>query len=472
MLPVTLFVPSTPTLASSQCLRPFPATNRSRVSHLSAPRVVRRRIRCVATPDTDRRRNADTDRLDPSIVNDFSITDPLRSSSTVTTVASTNTATKLSSTPTQTPRTTETSVRVAATTTTTTIDDEVKETTKKQPLGPNDPQAIRAFGRDWYMSGRAMLLLTPIIWSGYGVSFKYMDSLPWSLSLGSFNVLRLGIAALIVLPGLTSYLRSGGDKWRSAAVAGGLELGLWTFTVNLLQMLGLQHSSASIAAFLCQLNSIFVPFAAFSFGIESVIPPQVYIASLLSVAGVALVSLDDVSGHFSLQGEGVLLLSAIAATTFIIRSKTHASHTDFDAVLAVKIVTQFIIALLYFTPATIDFISAHHGLTASSLTGLFSHATPALLAINALVVAFNGVGVSWLSTFLQLKGQAAVPATEACVAFSSTPIWSALMAVPLGERFGERGVAGAALIVVATLLASIKAEKDGSKKQAAEVKES
>lgn len=222
-------------------------------------------------------------------------------------------------------------------------------------------------------------------------------------------------------------------------------------------MLGLQHSSASIAAFLCQLNSVFVPFAAFFCGMENRIGLQVYVASVLSVVGVALFSLDDFAMPFSFQGEGLLVMSAFAATAFILRSKTHASHSDFNAVLAAKILVQFGIALVYAMPSTFDFVSQQivNG-NGGGFGMLFDNATPMLMLINLLVVIYNGFGVSWLSTVFQLKGQSSVSATEACVTFSSSPIWSAVMALPLGERFGTHGMIGAGMIVLATLLASVK----------------
>lgn len=341
----------------------------------------------------------------------------------------------------------------------------------------NHLQHMRVFNRDWYISGRTMLFLTPILWSGYGVSIKYMYSLPWSLSTPVFNLLRLGLASLIVLPGFIQYLKEDPKRIKSSAVVGGLEIGTWTFLVNILQMLGLQHSSASIAAFLCQLNSVFVPFAAFFCGMENSIGLLVYVASVLSVVGVALFSLDDFAMPFSFQGEGVLVMSAFAATAFILRSKTHSSHSDFNAVLAAKILVQFVIASVYAIPTLFDFVStqvvAHGGGGVDAIphafASLFDHATPMLMLINLLVVIYNGVGVSWLSTVFQLKGQSSVSATEACVTFSSSPIWSAVMALPLGERFGTHGMVGAGMIVLATLLASIKSPPRPEKTPAQDV---
>lgn len=313
------------------------------------------------------------------------------------------------------------------------------------------------------------------------MSVRLLYTLPWAISPSLFNLLRLCLAASIVLPGLIAHRKRHAlsniqkkeqdreqdqeeghqsKKWfQLPVVRGGIEIGVWTFLVNVLQIAGLRYTSASRAAFLSQLNSIFVPFAAAALGMESAVGLSVYLASFLSVCGVGLFSLDDFASPFSLLGEGVLLLSAFAGAAFILRCKTHSSHRDSSVVIGMKICSQFLFSVLFFLPQFFNYFSpAKLSIVRwkQVIVALFTGATPWLIFINIALIVYNGVFISWLSSIFHVQGQNSVTASEAVIVFASTPIWSALYAIPLGERFGLKGMIGAAFIVFATMLASVK----------------
>lgn len=334
------------------------------------------------------------------------------------------------------------------------------------PMPPStaDAQPIRLFNRIFYISGRAMLIATPFIWGGYTVSIKLLYLLPWSLNAAVFNALRLAMASLLVLPGLVRYLRNrrGPSGQKSSAIGAGVEIGFWTFVVNTLQIFGLRYTTASRGAFLNQLSTVIVPFAAALCGMESSISFPILMASFLSVAGVAFLSLDDVKTPFTLLGDGVLLASAFAGAIFVLRCKRHADHPDGDAVVAMKIVSQFFFSLIYILPMIArSLFSASAGKT---ILAAFQGATPMLIFANLALMVYNGVIVSWLSTVLQLRGQKLVSASEAVIIFTSTPLWSAALAIPLGERFGLNGIIGAVLLIFGALIASGKRRQRAPKK--------
>ncbi|KAG2499936.1 hypothetical protein HYH03_002223 [Edaphochlamys debaryana] len=79
-----------------------------------------------------------------------------------------------------------------------------------------------------------------------------------------------------------------------------------------------------------------------------------------------------------------------------------------------------------------------------------NHAALALLL-------WAGLGPGALSNYLQTVGQRTVPPAQTQVLFSSTPLWSALMAQLLlpGEAMGPLAWAGGAIMVAASLLASL-----------------
>lgn len=76
---------------------------------------------------------------------------------------------------------------------------------------------------------------------------------------------------------------------------------------------------------------------------------------------------------------------------------------------------------------------------------------------GALLLVYSAVGPGALATFLSARGQSAVPAAEAQVLYSLTPVWAALFAAATlsGEEMGGGGWAGAAVILVATLVVAV-----------------
>lgn len=302
------------------------------------------------------------------------------------------------------------------------------------------------------LSGRVILAIVPLLWASYSICLKWLYCLPWSLNPAIFNVLRLSVGSLIVIPSFIYDIKKNkGNKSYNmlSFIRAGAELGFLTFVVNVMQINGLKYTTASRGAFLSQLSTVIVPLAAFTFGMEKKIGLPVIIASIISVFGVALLSLDSISAVFTWRGDGLLLLVAFVAAGFILRSKLYSEKIPSRPLVAMKVFAQNFYALLYsfniFTkPQT------------HSIQSIFAGATPMLLLFNIALVVWAGFFVCYLSTELQIQGQKMVSASEAAIIFTSTPIWAAILAVPLGERFGIQGSIGALMILFATLLAGAK----------------
>ncbi|GLI69105.1 hypothetical protein VaNZ11_013652 [Volvox africanus] len=77
--------------------------------------------------------------------------------------------------------------------------------------------------------------------------------------------------------------------------------------------------------------------------------------------------------------------------------------------------------------------------------------------VTAALLLWAGLGPGALSSYLQVLGQQTVPPAQAQVLFSSTPLWSALIAQLLlpGEAMGPLAWFGGAIMLGASLLASI-----------------
>lgn len=72
------------------------------------------------------------------------------------------------------------------------------------------------------------------------------------------------------------------------------------------------------------------------------------------------------------------------------------------------------------------------------------------------VMLWIGLGPGAMASLLQMWGQKLVPASQAQVIFSSTPLWAGIIAqsVLKGEAMGMQGWIGSSVIIVATLLAA------------------
>jgi drug/metabolite transporter (DMT)-like permease len=72
------------------------------------------------------------------------------------------------------------------------------------------------------------------------------------------------------------------------------------------------------------------------------------------------------------------------------------------------------------------------------------------------VMLWIGLGPGAMASLLQMWGQKLVPASQAQVIFSSTPLWAGIIAqsVLQGEAMGVQGWIGSSVIILATLLAA------------------
>lgn len=328
---------------------------------------------------------------------------------------------------------------------------------------PPNTLPFTVFNTTVHISGRFILLLVPILWASYGICLKLLYVLPWALHPSLFNVLRLAIGCIAALPPLLAPFRDPRNRKLSVLsplVLAGLELGMWTFLANVLQITALRHTTASRGAFLSQISTVIVPIAAYLLRMEKQISPSVILACLISVIGVAFLTLDSVSATFSLLGDGFMLLVAAVASVYILRCKVHSTVSHPDVLVSFKVIGQTAFALIYFAISYMFFPPV-----TAAFSNPFAGATPILILINAIIVVWAGVFISWLSTIIQVKGQALVSASEAVIIFTSMPLWAAVMAWPLGERFGPSGILGAILILGATIIAANAGRKNKKEKK-------
>lgn len=323
---------------------------------------------------------------------------------------------------------------------------------------PREGVSFRVLGRSVPVPGHILLLIVPFLWGSYSVCIKFLSHLPWSLNPIFFNVLRLTTGALCVLPTLYDFLFRRRQKLSSPVLVAGFELGFWTLLTNILQISGLKYINASRSAFLTQLCTVIVPFVSFASGLESHIPRRIWAACFISVFGVGLLSLDGTSSAFSINGDLFLLASAFASAIYVIRAKQHSGLGNAPVLTAAKVFGQLVFSLIHIS--VVFGRKTQFSALPTMVSAAFVGSTPWLLALHVLLVLYNGILLCWAATALQLRGQKMVSASEAVVIFSTTPLWATALAIPLGERFGLRGIIGACLIMFATLMTTATDRSD------------
>lgn len=263
------------------------------------------------------------------------------------------------------------------------------------------------------LQGRLLLLVVTALWGSTFVAVK--------LAVGAVapSVVMLGrfvLAALIFLPWL---------RWDRRLLLNGLELGFWLCAGYATQTVGLQYTTASQSAFITVLNVIIVPVLAAVLGQRVRWP--VWVAALLAILGVGLLS--GGVAHLN-AGDGWTLLCALTYAVYVLRLGQCAGRY----------------ALLPLTAAQLWGVVAFAGVWVAFTRPSFAH-------LPLLLLVYLGLVTTALTTLLQTLGQRWVSAPEAAVIYALEPVWAAGFAfVFLGERLNGGGLAGAGLIVLATVL--------------------
>lgn len=280
--------------------------------------------------------------------------------------------------------------------------------------------------------GVAMLVMLTVLWGSTFVLVK--DGLA-EMPPGSFTGLRFSLSGLALLPLWRLSLQSSGGKIPPGLKRAGVELGLLLFAGYGTQTLGLLYTTVHRSAFITALNVVFVPLILSFAGRRA--PQRVWLAALVAVAGVGLLSYDGTPLNW---GDLWTLGTAIAYAGYIIRIDYYVQR--FPA-LALSIAQLLVMAGL----------SIAWMLLADQAWLLETWESGAWLRLPWGLVLFLALACTTLTTLLQLWGQQRVPPAQASVLCTLEPVWASLFAlVLLGEHLSFQGLAGAVAIVMASLL--------------------
>ncbi len=216
----------------------------------------------------------------------------------------------------------------------------------------------------------------------------------------------------------------------------------------------LLYTDAMRVSFIAQTAIVLTPLIAASRG-QPVRGPT-WLGCFVALVGVALLASDGSAaaaaathaGFRITAGDALALGGAVTSSLYIYRiSEMGKRGLSTDLTQAVKVI---LLGIFYCIWAALD------GGRIVAAGGQWIALWPGWASMLAWGVLFySAVVPGALADVLQARGQAKVGAAEAQVLLGAEPLWTAVLGIVLlRERLGAVGCVGAALIVVAVLLAS------------------
>ncbi len=230
------------------------------------------------------------------------------------------------------------------------------------------------------------------------------------------------------------------------ALAPALWLGLLAFAGFATQTLGLSITTASRSAFITGFAVVLTPLVA-AVWFRQRIAPRVYLASVVALAGLALLTLRGGQEQGVNAGDLWTLLTALSYALYIVYLGQVAGRANVASLAGMQHVPMAVLAWLWAAPQLGDL--AH--------VPLGTYLAIAYLALVATAL------VAWLQTY----AQRVVPAPVAAIIFVLEPVFASLFAWWLvGEVLGPVGWAGGALVIVAMLIAELRVRARGGRTRA------
>jgi drug/metabolite transporter (DMT)-like permease len=265
----------------------------------------------------------------------------------------------------------------------------------------------------------AMVVITLIWASSFVVTKDTLDTIPVALLAFLRFTLALGSLAWV--------------KPQRSAFKSGLWLGLLASAGFISLMQGLTSTTASKAAFIFALSALVAPFVSAWF-FKRAVPKLVYVALLVALVGLALMTLTGQSGIN--PGDVWSFVAALFFGVYIAYVGEVAGKTSVLALSQIQYLVMVVVTLLWALPQLPKIPS---------------------LSTNAwLVLLYLGVVCTALPTVLQVWAQRRVPAYLAGLLFMLEPVFVSLLAfVWLGERLGSLDWLGAGLVFAALLVCAL-----------------
>mmetsp|Transcript_22054 Transcript_22054/g.61065 ORF Transcript_22054/g.61065 Transcript_22054/m.61065 type:complete len:436 (+) Transcript_22054:85-1392(+) len=261
-------------------------------------------------------------------------------------------------------------------------------------------------------------------------------------------------------------------NWRSTSLGvAGSEVGLWMCLAFGLEVAGVQLTSATKTAFLNQVSMLITPLLVYASGHE--VRFVEWLACGLGLLGSGLVAVDAMnSSGGEIDEEEVNANSQMGTSSEMVGLLLIMASAFFFALATVRLGRYSMLfdslKLSTASACSLSVVSVVWVLCSSLGTpgGLAKEfAVVRFLMLNSftlMVLLWLGFGPGALAAFLQASGQKVVPAAQAQVIYSTTPLWSAAFAMLIldasDEAMGAVAWLGAAIMLGSSILVAVSSQ--------------
>ena len=263
--------------------------------------------------------------------------------------------------------------------------------------------------------------------AAWGSSFPLTKSLLQRMTPLNFLAVRFTIAGLVMLVVFFPAVR----RLSRTALTRGVVLGATYGVAQILQTIGLTHTSASVSGFVTGMYVVLTPICAAAL-LRTRIGRRVWIGAVVATIGLAILAL---SGLHLGVGEAITLASAVIYALHIVGLGAWSTARQALGLAVVQIVVTGLVSLLAAT------IAEPGGLTLPASGFDWT----ALLYMALISGAVAMIVQSW--------AQAHLAPSRAAIIMSTEPAWAALFSITfLDEPLTWRIAVGGALMLAAMVL--------------------
>ncbi len=289
----------------------------------------------------------------------------------------------------------------------------------------------------WFAN--SVLLGIAFIW---GMTFVLVQDAVAKLPPFTFNFVRFGIAALLILlllPGMKKKEKLTAKEWR-IAIGGGILLGVFLFIGYAFQTFSLLFTTSAKAGFLTGLSVALVPLLAF-FVLRQKPSLQAVIGVVLAVCGLYLLAFRDLNSINI--GDLLAVVCAFGFGLQIVYTGKYSSRTSVFHLVLIQLATV-------------------SGLSGISAAVCEPHARLDLLADATVILALlvTSLFATALAFLAQTFFQKTTDPAQVALIYATEPVFAALADyVWNGTSMGMVSIVGFVFILIGMLLAEIPFSK-------------
>ena len=286
------------------------------------------------------------------------------------------------------------------------------------------PEVLAARERRLALLATLTLLAMTACW---GSTFFLIHDLLDRVPAVDFLAVRFAIASAAMLAVAPRALARLSAELRRRAVVLGLLYGV----AQILQTIGLAHTSASVSGFITGMYVVFTPLLA-ALVLRTRITALTWGAVALAVGGLAVLTLQGFSVGY---GEALTLVAAVIYALHIVGLGAWSTRAD---AIGMSILQCLVIAATCFVAAV------PHGITLPDRTG------------DWLAIVYMALFAGAAALLGQTWAQAHLPPTRSAIIMSMEPVFAAFFAVLLGgESVTVRMLLGGAMVLSAMLVVEL-----------------